>query len=142
MVGIGWTTCANNHIRTSPSPLEANDVFINPAPLLVPPSMREGDLLQFNLSKDRRFRGNDDILSEPVPWGVFNPHRVLDEGKWYWRFRSLGKEGGEHPRGKTFSFTIKPGAPPFSTPPFPSLLHPLRCRRYPLLSVLFGRRCA
>lgn len=116
MVGIGWTACANNPLRTSPYPLEANDVFINPAPLLVPPSMREGDLLQFNLSKDRRFRGNDDILSEPVPWGVFNPHRVLDEGKWYWRFRSVDKDGTEHPWSKTYSFTIKPGTPQFATP--------------------------
>ena len=84
IVGIGWTACANNPLRTSPYPLEANDVFINPAPLLVPPSMREGDLLQFNLSKDRRFRGNDDILSEPVPWGVFNPHFPVQ----YIRFRN------------------------------------------------------
>ena len=122
MVGIGWTACANNPLRTSPYPLEANDVFINPASLLVPPSMREGDLLQFNLSKDRRFRGNDDILSEPVPWGVFNPHRVLDEGKWYWRFRSVDKDGTEHPWSKTYSFTIKPGTPQFATPQFSDFL--------------------
>lgn len=113
-----FAASGNNPLRTNPYPKENDDVFINPAPLLVPPSMREGDMLRFNLSRSKRFNGTDDILSEPVPWGVFNAHRVLEKGTWYWRFRSVDKNGKEHPWSKTYSFTIGNDVPEFATPPF------------------------
>ena len=97
---VAFAVCGNNPLRTNPYPLENNDVFLNPVPLLVPPSMKEGDLLQFNLSRDKRFGGADDILSKPVLWGVFNAHRVLEKGTWYWRFRSVDENGTEHPWSK------------------------------------------
>ena len=98
---VAFAVSGNNPLRTAPYPQENDDVFLNPAPLLVPPSMRDGELLQFNLSRSKRFNGTDDMLSEPVRWGVFNAHRVLQKGTWYWRFRSVDKDGKKHPPSKS-----------------------------------------
>lgn len=113
---------SNNPLRTTPYPKDGDDLFLNPAPLLVPPSMRDGEFLQFNLSQDKRFKGKNDILSKPVRWGVFNPHRVLEEGTWYWRFRSVDKNGKSGAWSKTYRFTVTPDLPRFATPPAETFL--------------------
>ena len=115
---VAFAVSGNNPLRTTPYPQENDDVFLNPAPLLVPPSMRDGELLQFNLSRSKRFNGTDDMLSEPVRWGVFNAHRVLQKGTWYWRFRSVDKDGKKHPWSKVYRFTIGEDVPEFAAPPF------------------------
>lgn len=96
---------ANNPLRKVPYPQQENSIYLNPAPLLVPLHMKQSDLLQFNLSQDKNFKGDNDILSKPVPWCMFNPHKILDTGVWYWRFRSVSKAGEEMPWSKTYSFT-------------------------------------
>ena len=71
---------ANNPLRQSPYPQKDNIIYLNPAPLLVPLSMKQSDYLQFNLSQDKNFKGDNDILSKPVPWCMFNAHKVLNTG--------------------------------------------------------------
>lgn len=44
---------ANNPLRQSPYPQKDNIIYLNPAPLLVPLSMKQSDYLQFNLSQIR-----------------------------------------------------------------------------------------
>jgi len=114
---------ANNPLRKAPYPQQDNIVYLNPAPLLVPPSMKQSDYLQFNLSQDKNFKGGNDILSKPVPWCMFNPHKILDTGLWYWRFRSVSKTGEEMPWSKTYSFTVKESTPRFATPSFEVFLN-------------------
>ena len=84
---------ANNPLRKAPYPQQDNIVYLNPAPLLVPPSMKQSDYLQFNLSQDKNFKGDNDILSKPVPWCMFNPHKILDTGLWYCAFVRSAKPG-------------------------------------------------
>lgn len=61
---------ANNPLRKVPYPQQENSIYLNPAPLLVPLHMKQSDFLQFNLSQDKNFKGDDDILSKPVPFPV------------------------------------------------------------------------
>ena len=114
---------ANNPLRKAPYPQQDNIGYLNPAPLLGPPSMKQSDYLQFNLSQDKNFKGDNDILSKPVPWCMFNPHKILDTGLWYWRFRSVSKTGEEMPWSKTYSFTIEESTPRFATPSFEVFLN-------------------
>lgn len=128
---------ANNPLRKEPYPQKENIIYFNPAPLLVPFDMKQSDLLQFNLSQDRNFRGKDDIMSKPVPWCMFNPHKVLDTGVWYWRFRSVSKTGEEMPWSKTYSFTVEESTPRFATPAFEVLLENIP-KDYPRIYCFLG----
>lgn len=109
---------ANNPLRTVPYPQQDNIIYLNPAPLLVPLSMKQSDFLQFNLSQNKSFKGENDILSKPLPWCMFNPHQILNTGTWYWRFRSVSKSGEEMQWSQTYSFTVEETTPKFATPPF------------------------
>jgi len=109
-------------IRETPYPDEANGLFINPAPLIVPQQMKTGDYLQFSLSKLPGFDGPETILSEKVPWCMFNPHKTLDTGVWYWRFRSVDKDGKNGGWSETYHFEVTSDIPQFVTPPFESFI--------------------
>lgn len=107
----------HDKIRQLPYPKESNEVFMNPAPLIVPQKMKTGDYLQFALSTDPEFKENT-LLSRNVSWCMFNPHRTLDNGQWYWRFRSIDKTGKEEEWSETYQFEITDKIPRFVTPPF------------------------
>ena len=109
--------------RVTPYPQEFHKPFINPAPLLLPPGMKEGDSIQFALSTSRKFETDATQLSRPTIWLMFNPHRILRPGKWYWRFRSIGKDGKKMPWSETYSFNIDKETPQFVTPPFETFLN-------------------
>lgn len=109
----------HDKIRQLPYPKESNEIFINPAPLIVPQKMKTDAYLQFALSTDPKFKENA-ILSDKVVWCMFNPHRVLENGLWYWRFRSVGKDGKESEWSATYQFEITDKIPRFVTPSFKS----------------------
>lgn len=122
---ISFTLCtlltsvyANNPLRKVPYPQQEHTIYLNPAPLVVPLTLKQSDFLQFNLSPDENFESDKSILSKPVPWCVFNPHQILSSGTWYWRFRSVSKSGEEKPWSRTYSFTVTDTTPKFATPPF------------------------
>ena len=106
----------HENVRTTPYPQQGHTLYLNPAPLLVPLAMKESDFLQFNLSKDKNFDEKNSILSKPVPWCMFNPHQVLSAGTWYWRVRSVSKEGEAMPWSRTYSFNVTDDIPKFVTP--------------------------
>lgn len=108
----------HDKIRTCPYPKADNELYLNPSPLIVPQAMKKGDLLQFSLSRNPEFAGVETILSEPRPWCMFNPHRTLETGTWYWRFRSLTSNGQEEAWSETYSFEVKDETPRFVTPAF------------------------
>ena len=109
--------------RETPFPQREHTLYINPSPLLVPQSMKQSDFLQFNLSKSKDFTDESTILSKPSPWCMFNPHKILENGTWYWRVRSVNKAGKEFPWSKTYSFTVSDDVPQFVTPPFSVFLN-------------------
>ena len=127
-------------IRTQPYPKETNELMLNPAPLIVPQSMKTGECLQFNLSRTEDFNDAEAILSETQPWCMFNLHRQLEEGTWYWRFRSVkadGTEAGEW--SDTYRFEITAGLPVFVTPAFETFLQNAP-RTYPRLYCFLNPR--
>lgn len=108
--------------RVTPYPQAFHKPFINPAPLLLPPNMKKGDSVQFALSTSKKFEDNATQLSKPTAWHVFNPHRTLQPGTWYWRFRSIGKDGKPTAWSETYEFTMDEETPQFATPPFETFL--------------------
>ena len=106
----------HENVRETPYPQHGHTLYINPTPLLVPQSTRQSDYLQFNLSRSKDFSDASTVLSQPKPWCMFNPHKILENGTWYWRVRSVSKEGKEFPWSRTYSFTVTDGVPQFVTP--------------------------
>lgn len=104
--------------RVTPYPQKGQTLYLNPTPLLVPANMRKAEYLQFELSQDKQFPKNKTIQSKPLLWCMFNPHRVLENGSWYWRFRSIDKAGTEMPWSDTYHFTVSDDIPKFVTPPY------------------------
>lgn len=69
-----------------------NEVYLNPPPLLVPTAFRGDSLMQFEVSASPDFKSSV-FLSEPHPWGMASPHRRLEPGRWYWRYRCHTADG-------------------------------------------------
>lgn len=106
-------------IRTQPYPKADNELYLNPAPLIVPQAMKTGERLQFFLSRTEDFSSPETVVTEPQEWCMYNLHRRLDTGTWFWRFRSTNANGnmpGEW--STTYQFEVKNDAPEFVTPAF------------------------
>lgn len=107
----------------APSPDAGDTVYINPAPLVVPRTMYPKDqLIRFEISRDKRFRGATTQRSEPVRWRMYSPHRVLETGRWYWRVCPVDAQGRDGKWSKTYTFVISGDEPQFATPPVDVLL--------------------
>lgn len=117
-VHAGNNTRIHENVRETPFPQHMHTLYINPSPLLVPQSMKQSDFLQFSLSRSKDFPKEGTITSNPAPWCMFNPHRILENGTWYWRVRSVSKAGEEMPWSETYSFNVTDDIPPFVTPAF------------------------
>lgn len=110
-------------IRTQPYPKADNELFLNPPPLIVPQAMKTDDRLQFSLSSSRDFDSPDTFITEPQEWCMYNLHRQLAIGTWYWRFRSVPADGSSTAAwSDTYSFEVKEETPVFITPGFGSFL--------------------
>lgn len=110
-------------IRTQPYPKADNELYLNPAPLIVPQAMKSGERLQFSLSRTEDFSGSETLLTKPQEGCMYNPHRRLDTGTWFWRFRSTNANGtapGEW--SQTYRFEVKSETPEFVTPTFDTFL--------------------
>ena len=110
-------------IRTQPYPKADNELYLNPAPLIVPQTMKTGERLQFSLSRTEDFSSSETLVTEPQEWCMYNPHRRLDTGTWFWRFRSTNANGampGEW--SQAYRFEVKNNTPEFITPTFKTFL--------------------
>lgn len=120
---IEYPDSYRDKVRTSPYPKADNELFLNPAPLIVPQAMKKGDRLQFSLSSSESFDSSDTFVSEPQEWCMYNLHRQLAAGTWYWRFRSTAADGSASGEwSDTYSFEVKDGTPVFVTPGFKAFL--------------------
>lgn len=110
-------------IRTQPYPKASNVLMLNPAPLIVPQSMKKGEALEFALSRSSAFDTSETILSSPQPGCFYNLHRPLEAGTWYWRFRSCNADGsGAGAWSESIGFEVSGNEPVFVTPPFADFL--------------------
>lgn len=108
----------HENIRETPYPQSWHEPYLNPVPLLVPKSMKTDEFLQFQLSQDADFKDKSTILSEPKPWCMFNAHKELEKGTWYWRVRPVSKDGKNGEWSPVFNFSITGDEPVFVTPAF------------------------
>lgn len=104
--------------REKPYPKADNELYINPAPFIVPQAMKTGDKLQFAFSQSKDFPDTGTTVSTPKQWCMHNPHQTLKTGIWYWRFRSVNNNGTEQAWSETYSFEVKEETPRFVTPAF------------------------
>lgn len=118
----------HDKIRTRPYPQMENELFLNPSPLIVPKNMAGEGKIQFQLSKHAQFPDDDTETSEWVAWCMYNPHHVLDTGKWYWRFRREASTQWS----ETYQFEVTDAALRFVTPTFQTFLENAP-RTYPRL---------
>ena len=89
----------HENVRETPYPQKEHQVYINPTPLLVPKSMKTEAVIQFELSNDSTFPAGKTMTDTPKPWLMFNPHRILEKGTWYWRVRSVTDKGEKKKHG-------------------------------------------
>lgn len=104
--------------RTVPYPQMETPLYINPSALCVPEQMKGNRKLQFALSSDKKFPKEKTQISEPRSWCMFNPHRALEIGTWYWKFRTIDGEGRCSRWSDVYSFRVKEGTLRFVTPSF------------------------
>lgn len=105
-------------MRTQPYPTAVSTIFVNPAPLIVPQSMKTGRSIQFQLSDSRDFTSELTEMSEANEWCIYSPHRYLKPGTWYWRFRNVGYGNEISDWSKVMSFTVTGEEDRFVTPAF------------------------
>lgn len=86
-------TRVHENVRETAYPQKFHTLYINPSPLIIPERMKTDELIQFELSMDSAFPENATITSAPKPWLMFNPHRILKTGKWFWRVRNVTSKG-------------------------------------------------
>lgn len=111
------TDAYHDNIRQSPYPKADNELFLNPPPFIVPEQMKPSDgQLQFALSRDAAFPEAGTLLSEPERWCMYNPHRTLENGTWYWRFRPVSADGIPGEWSATYCFEMTDDVPRFLTP--------------------------
>lgn len=102
--------------RTSPYPKMNNQIYLNPVPLMVPTAMKGDGLLQFALSRSADFPKESTILSVPERWCMYNPHRIMESGMWYWRFRPVSTDNVYGEWSETYCFEMTDEIPCFFTP--------------------------
>lgn len=120
----------HDKIRQLPYPRSTHEVYLNPVPLIVPQAMKTGQWLTFELSQDSTFQ-TDVTRKTDVASCLFNPHRRLEAGRWFWRFRSYDS-GQTGTWSATYAFDMTDNTPAFVTPEASVYLQNLP-RRHPRL---------
>lgn len=124
--GIETPEAWHDKTRTQPYPKLSNELYINPSPLIVPQDMKTGEKLRFALSQDSTFADDATQTSEAVEWNMFNPHRQLEAGRWFWRYRNVAADGTEGEWSEPIAFEVKAETPVFVTPDFATFRANLR----------------
>ena len=108
----------HDKIRTLPYPKMSNELYINPSPLIVPQSMKTGKWLKFMLSQDLAFPDGTTVVSDTLDWNMFNPHKALETGIWYWKYCNVAVDGQEGEWSDPIAFNVAQDVPQFVTPDF------------------------
>lgn len=125
--------------RSGVYPKLNNEVYLNPPPLLVSADMRRDSLMQFEVSATPDF-ASPVFKSEPHPWSMASPHRRLEPGRWYWRYRCHTADGKiVGPWHEATPFIVPADAPEFVTPTLQRFNDGLKSGHPRLESYLEGR---
>lgn len=116
---IGEETLDRVHpnTRDKPYPREEHILYINPTPLIVPESAKkEEEFLEFELSQNENFPAEGTYRSEKLNWHMYNLHKEMTVGDWYWRFRVIDVNDNPGPWSVVNKFTVTGDEPVFVTP--------------------------
>ena len=109
----------HENVRETAYPQSIHQVYLNPAPLLLPKSAHEkGALYQFEMSMDKTFPTGKTLTGTPKPRLMFNPHKLLNMGTWYWRYRKRANDGKAQAWSQVYDFKIVGDEPQFATPAY------------------------
>lgn len=75
----------------------------------------EGIRYSVRLSQKPDFPDDATISAQDIQWAMFNPHRKLETGNWYWKY-SVKKADTELQWSETYSFVVTDKASVFETP--------------------------
>lgn len=105
--------------RDKPYPREEHELYLNPAPLIVPKAARAADeFLEFELSQDAGFPAQGTFRSGKLPWNMYNIHEAMATGDWYWRFRVIDKNDKRGLWSEVNKFTVTGKEDVFVTPEY------------------------
>lgn len=104
-------------MRVEASPAREQLVSVNPPSLLWPVISGRDVRYRVRLSQDAHFAGKSTIEVDGLRWAMFNPHRKLAEGTWYWQVGTARKPGADVEWSDVFLFELDKTARQFVTPP-------------------------
>ena len=115
----GQLTSYHDKMRTRPYPQQENMLLVNPTALIVPVTYHyRYPGLQFQWSDSPSFSSTATVIGDIRKWCMFNLHKVLDAGTYYWRFRAKKSDSTMTGWSKTYTFTVNGDEPKFVTPSF------------------------
>ena len=117
-------------IRTTPVPSDSEPADVNPPSLLWP--LTKGSKVRYavRLSQNRDFTG-EVFEATKLRWGIYNPHRKMESGTWYWQYAVNPQPDKEPKWSKVLQFSVSDELRQFVTPPSSEMLaaaHKLRPR--------------
>jgi len=95
--------------RLWPSPSGGLEAKFNPPVLLWPSKQKM--TWNIRMSQDPEFKNGNTVHAENLQWAMFNPHRKLASGNWYWQYKTKTGEWS-----KTASFVINDKTPKLVSP--------------------------
>ena len=96
-------------------PSDGSAVDVNPPSLLWPAVRGQDVRYGVRLSQDQRFPADKTVKSKDLPWAIFNPHKELAKGTWYWQYEVF-KGGNVQKKSGIHSFIIADQARTYVTP--------------------------
>lgn len=103
--------------RDKPYPREEHTLYLNPTPLIVPANAKkETEFMEFELSRNENFPEEGTYRSGKVSWYMYNIHKQMETGVWYWRFRIVDANDKTGPWSVVNKFTVTGEEPVFVTP--------------------------
>lgn len=115
---IGEETIDRVHpnLRDKPYPREEHELYLNPAPLIVPDVRADDEFLEFELSQSESFPEEGTFRSGKLAWNMYNIHQQMATGEWYWRFRIVDANDNAGQWSEVNHFTVTGHEPVFVTP--------------------------
>jgi hypothetical protein len=109
--------------RITPAPNSGKSVSVNPPALLWPSEKKmhnKNVMYRVYLSKDPSFPEGKTFVGEKQKFCLFNSHKKLEPGVWYWKYDIIEQDKTHSPG--TYSFVVKPETTVFETPLFKDFL--------------------
>lgn len=94
-----------------PLPVHGSVAAVNPVILRWPHQKGDGITYEVRLSMDSLFSRAPVWTADGLPGAMFNPHRLLEKGNWYWQYRVSGKNWSER-----LKFLMPGNAAPVAAP--------------------------